>query len=221
MFRSRRAQTFGLVVLSGALATAASAEVLITYESDIDLDPSTPDIIDLGIDDTTTITIVVSALDGEVDIAGGGFAFEGESGGGGGVTNEIITLSDFMFAEPMQDPGLWLTNNNLPNPAAILFFPGFALPLPVALATLTVHLTGSGCVVQHTNPQIFSGDGFPLALAEGSDSFTVCEVPEPATAALLIVAMTLFARRRVRRVKPAYTEGSGTATLIRRLPVRA
>ncbi len=205
MHRSRHAQTFRLVLLSGALATAASAEVLITYESDIDVDPSTPDIIDLHTLETATITIMLTALGDEGDILAAGFRFAGTPVGEGAntvVVNGFLTVSDFLFADPMQDPNWWLTNNDLPDPATVAFLPAAGLPSPVTLATFEVTLADFGIVVQETGPlNIVDNGELPIILAEGSDSFTVNGIPEPTSAMLLVTATSMCAQRRTRHTR--------------------
>ncbi len=187
--------------LVGILATGAMADVLISYESDIDIDPTTPDIIDLMEGDSATITIMMTALGGETHFGAGGFQFEGTPVGDPTVVNNgPLTLSEFWFTEvPFQNPGAWFTNNALPNPATVGFFPpGEAFPFTLATMTVTGNVeTGGEAFLQVTNPvEMVDGDLFPLTLAPGSGSFLVNVVPEPATMVLLLIGGLTTLRRR-------------------------
>ncbi len=182
--------------LVGVLATGAMADVVLTYDSDIDVIPG--GIIDLDPGNVATITINASATAGEDGLGAAGFVFEGAAGGGV-VDNTGIVMSDFLFAAAMQDPGMWLTNNALPNPAGVAFFPLAALDFPVALATLTLTAPAVGDITVDwgTGPVNFADRNVnPLTVADGSDSFTVHVTPEPATLVLLAMGGIATIRRR-------------------------
>ncbi len=194
MLHSRIAESFGMCLLVSLLSVAARGEVLISYVSDIDRDPSTPDVIDLNLGESSMITISLTPLDGEVDFGGGGFLFEGEPAGSPGVLrNGVIEVSDFSF-DAQLDPCFFVTND-LPGPGMAGFIPG-CLSMPMTLATVAVTAVDVGTTVQDTGPVILGGGMGPYPLADGSESFTVRGIPEPATPVLLLVATAMLARRR-------------------------
>ncbi len=202
MVSSTAAQPFGLILLLASFSTAATADVLISYESDVDNNPTTPDVIDIDVGQTATITISLSALDGETGLCAAGFSFAGTPTGapsGVVVVNGPITLSDFLWDEPFQDPGQWLTNNNLPSPAFVSFFCiGGNIPLTLATVNVTGHMAGE--IMQDTGPVNFADENVnPLTVTPESASFTVNVIPEPTTAFLLIVATATLARRAALR----------------------
>ena len=78
MFTSRIAQLLGMVLLVCVASVTTRGDVLITYESDVDRDPSTPDVIDLNLGESSTITISLIPIGAENPFNEGGFVFAGE-----------------------------------------------------------------------------------------------------------------------------------------------
>ncbi len=195
MFNSVTVRPFRLILLVSLFSTAASGDVLVSYESDIDDDPTTPGVFDIDVGQTATIAISLSALGGETGVCTAGFSFAGTLIGEV-VENGPITLSNFMWNDSFQDPGQWFTNNHLPDPSFVSFF-CFGGNIPLTLATMNVTGDTAGTIIQDTSPLHFTDAGVqPLTIAPGSESFTVNVIPEPATALLLVVASAFFARRR-------------------------
>lgn len=192
--------------LVGALATGAVADVVITYTSDIDRDPSTPGVIDLDPMDVATITINLVATDNEDGLGAAGFAFEGTLIGdinqpGTTVDNGgYFTISDFMFTGMnMDNEQMWFTRNHMSEPQAVAFANIFGLDFPTELAifSLTADAWSDGDVVQNTGPVGFGDRNiFPVTLADGSGSFMVNVTPEPATFVLLAMGGLAMLRRR-------------------------
>ncbi len=190
--------------LVGALATGAMADVMISYNSDIDRDPATPNVIDLDVTmgDVATITVNLAATAGEDGLGGVGFDFAGAvSGSGGAATVDnggFFTIGGFMYADPMQDVNSWFTVNDLPTPQGAAFFPGAALDFPAELATFTItaDALSGGAIEQATGPSLADRNAFPLSVGAGGGAFSVHVTPEPATFVLLAIGGIALLRRR-------------------------
>ncbi len=115
---------------------------------------------------------------------------------------QALNPIDFSWTpEVMHDPGLFLINEELPNPAAIAMIgPSVAIEVPdgVAVQFATLTLSPSDAIGTWSLPAnviIFDMDSSPLTIKSG-DPFVIAVMPEPAAAMLLALGTFMICRRR-------------------------
>lgn len=183
-----------LFLVLGSATAVVSADVILTYESDVDLDSSNGEIIDLG-QPSKTATISITAFpDTTTQLAGVGFNFNGFDNGGV-LEFDAYSLSDFAWdPATFGNPNVWFTDNTLPQPRGANFVGAVTIPADgLLLATLQVTVTGLGFAEVSTGPEIFDGALNPV-FAIG-DSFTLVH-PEPSSLILLAIGGLAMVRRR-------------------------
>ncbi len=193
MIRKRLLTVLGVI---GMTAFDASADIMLTYESDVDVFPDNGDVIDLYHGNAATISIW--AWPGSTaELAGTGFNFNG-SDDGGVLYYDAFSLSNFAWdPATFGNPNVWFTDNTLPQPRGANFIGAATIPAEgLLLATLqvTAFFDEHGPEEVTTGPEFFNGS---LAPVIGNRSgFTVRIVPEPSTSALLAIGGLAMMRRR-------------------------